>query len=75
VTALGEIPDREAALKEIFDALRPSGLLSVTEIVLDPHFQTRTTVARLAGGRPGFREHAFHGGRFADTAILGKPGP
>jgi ubiquinone/menaquinone biosynthesis C-methylase UbiE len=48
VTVLGEIPKREAALKEIFEALKPGGLLSVTEIILDPHFQTRTAVQRLA---------------------------
>src|SRR5262245_2851536 len=33
VTVLGEIPDRDAALREIFDALKPGGILSVTEIV------------------------------------------
>src|SRR5262249_48157085 len=38
VTVLGEIPDREAALREIFDALKPGGMLSVTEIIFDPHF-------------------------------------
>src|SRR6185436_13813311 len=30
VTVLGEIPNREAALKEIFGALKPGGILSVT---------------------------------------------
>jgi len=39
VTVLGEVPDREAALREIFDALKPGGILSVTEIIFDPHFQ------------------------------------
>jgi ubiquinone/menaquinone biosynthesis C-methylase UbiE len=33
VTVLGEIPDRDAALKEIFSALKPGGILSVTEII------------------------------------------
>src|SRR5215475_12500942 len=49
VTVLGEIPDKEAALKEIYVALKPGGVLSVTEVIFDPHFQTRATVARLAG--------------------------
>ena len=33
VTVLGEVPDREAALAEIFDALKPGGILSVTELI------------------------------------------
>ena len=72
VTVLGEIPDRKGALKEIFDALRPGGVLSVTEIIFDPHFQRRDTVARLAGA-VGFREIAFYGNRFAFTMNLEKP--
>lgn len=35
VTVLGEIPDRTAALSEIFTALKPGGTLSVTEMILD----------------------------------------
>jgi cyanophycinase-like exopeptidase len=35
-------------MREIFDALKPGGMLSVTEIIFDPHFQSRPTVARLA---------------------------
>jgi SAM-dependent methyltransferase len=72
VTVLGEVPDREAALREIFDALKPGGILSVTEIIFDPHFQSRPTVARLARS-VGFREQAFHGNRVAFTLNLEKP--
>ena len=72
VTVLGEIPDREAALREIFAALKPGGLLGVTEIVLDPHFQPRARVARLAGA-VGFRENAHYGNRAAFALILQKP--
>lgn len=72
VTVLGEIPDREAALKEIFDALKPGGILSVTEIIFDPHFQGRNTVARLAQA-VGFREKKFFGNRVAFTLNLEKP--
>ena len=39
VTVLGEIPNKDAALKEIFDALKPGGILSITEVIADPHFQ------------------------------------
>jgi 2-polyprenyl-3-methyl-5-hydroxy-6-metoxy-1,4-benzoquinol methylase len=72
VTVLGEIPDRHAALKEIFDALKPGGIVSVTEILLDPHYQRRATILRLAGA-VGFREKSFFGNRFAFTLNLEKP--
>ncbi len=72
VTVLGEIPNREAALKEIFEALKPGGILSVTEIIFDPHFQPRGTVTRLAGAA-GFREKAFFGNQVAFTINLEKP--
>jgi cyclopropane fatty-acyl-phospholipid synthase-like methyltransferase len=72
ITVLGEIPDREAALKEIYDALKPGGILSVTEIIFDPHFQSRDTVLRLAGA-VGFREKEFFGNRIAFTLNLEKP--
>ncbi len=47
-TVLGEIPDRRAALQRCFDALRPGGRLSITEIILDPHYQTIGKVRALA---------------------------
>ena len=73
VTVLGEIPDQRAALQEIFDALAPGGILSVTEIIFDPHFQSRGTVSRLSTA-VGFREVAFFGNRLAYTLNLEKPG-
>lgn len=73
VTVLGEIPDREAALKEIYDVLKPGGMLSVTETVFDPHYQNRRTVVRLAES-VGFRERRFFGNRIAFTLNLDKPG-
>ena len=72
VTVLGEIPNQEAALREVFAALKPGGILSVTEIIFDPHFQSRNTVARLAGA-VGFREKAFFGNHIAFTLNLEKP--
>src|SRR5260370_14343785 len=72
VTVLGEIPDREAALREIFDALKPGGILSVTEVIFDPQFQSRPTVVRLARSA-GFREKACHGNRIAFTFNFEKP--
>jgi ubiquinone/menaquinone biosynthesis C-methylase UbiE len=49
VTVLGEIPDRARALRELHDSLKPGGILSVTEVLPDPHFQSPRTVRRLAG--------------------------
>lgn len=72
VTVLGEIPNREAALKEIFDALKPGGILSVTEVIFDPHYQSRDTILRLADP-VGFKEQVFWGNRFAFTLNLVKP--
>jgi 2-polyprenyl-3-methyl-5-hydroxy-6-metoxy-1,4-benzoquinol methylase len=72
VTVLGEIQDRERALKEIYAALKPGGILSVTELIFDPHFQRRNTVLRLAGAA-GFREKKFSGNRIAFTMSLEKP--
>jgi ubiquinone/menaquinone biosynthesis C-methylase UbiE len=72
VTVLGEIPDRRAALQEIYAALVPGGILSITEIIFDPHFQSRGTVSRLTAA-VGFREAAFFGNRFAYTLNLEKP--
>ena len=72
VTVLGEIPRREAALRELFAALKPGGVLSVTELIYDPHFQSRRTVLRLAAA-VGFRELAFFGNGLAFTLNLEKP--
>ena len=47
-TVLGEIPNRPAALKNCFNALRPGGRLSITEILGDPHYQTVAKVRELA---------------------------
>jgi hypothetical protein len=52
--------------------LKPRGILSVTELIFDPHFQSRSTVERLARS-VGFRERAFHGSRIAFTLSLQKP--
>ena len=72
VTVLGEIPNREGALKEIFDALKPGGILSVTEVIFDPHFQSRDTILQLAS-TVGFQEMKFFGNRVAFTLNLEKP--
>lgn len=72
VSVLGEIPDREAALKEIFDVLTPGGILSVTEVIFDPHFQRRSTVTKLAAA-VCFHEYKWFGNRLVYTMNLQKP--
>jgi len=72
VTVLGEIPDQIAALSEIYRALKPSGMLSVTEVLPDPHYQTRRTVRRLAAA-VGFEEQSSAGSVAAFTLIFVKP--
>ncbi len=73
VTVLGEIPNRERALQEIFDSLKPGGILSITETLFDPHFQSRPHVTRMTKSA-GFREKAFFGNRIAYTLHVEKPG-
>jgi ubiquinone/menaquinone biosynthesis C-methylase UbiE len=48
VTVLGEIPDRKAGLEEIAASLKPGGLLSITEMIPDPHYQPIRAVRQLA---------------------------
>jgi len=69
---LGEIPDRAAALAELFGCLKPGGLMAVAELIFDPHFQTATSVRTLARNA-GFVERALHGNRFAYLMILERP--
>lgn len=72
VTVVGEIPDRKSALAEIFRALKPGGILSVTELIFDPHYQSRKTILKLTA-ETGFREKAFFGNRMAYTLHLERP--
>jgi len=47
---LGEIPDRDAALRGIARVLKPGGRLVVGELFGDPHFTTRASLRRQAEG-------------------------
>jgi len=71
---LGEIPDRAAVLAQCFQALKPGGVLSVTESLVDPHYQFQSTLRRFAG-RAGFRLQSIQGGRWLYTASFIKPYP
>jgi len=68
-TVLGEIPDREGALHEIREALKPGGYLVVAEVIGDPHYQFKKKVAEMAT-RTGLRQGEVAGGLFAYTMRL-----
>ena len=59
--ALGEIPDRAAAVVQSYRALKPGGVLSITEMFGDPHYQSRSVVKRFAE-EGGFRIQSIKGG-------------
>jgi SAM-dependent methyltransferase len=73
-TVVGEIPDRAAALKQCYRALKPGGILSITEMIGDPHYQSRSTLRRLAEPE-GFQLQSIHGNWWMFTANFMKPNP
>jgi ubiquinone/menaquinone biosynthesis C-methylase UbiE len=72
VTVLGEVPNRSAALDELFSALMPGGVLAIVEVIFDPHFQSRSRVTELARSA-GFRERQFFGHSWAYVIHFDKP--
>jgi len=72
ISVLGEIPDREQAMKKLFEALKPGGILSVTEIIFDPHFQRQKTVLTLAE-QVGFKQKEVIGSFYSYMMLLEKP--
>jgi ubiquinone/menaquinone biosynthesis C-methylase UbiE len=61
-TVLGEIHDRAEVLRQCWQVLRPGGRLSITEVMVDPHYQSRATVQRLAEGAGFELEHVYSRG-------------
>ncbi|MBU0943804.1 MAG: methyltransferase domain-containing protein [Proteobacteria bacterium] len=72
VTVLGEIPDKISALEEIFASLKQNGMLSVTEVIADPHFMRCRSVRQLAISA-GFVEKGFYGNKVSFTMNFEKP--
>jgi ubiquinone/menaquinone biosynthesis C-methylase UbiE len=72
VTVLGEIPDQEKALREIYGLLTPGGILSVTELLPDPHYQRQSVVRELAL-RTGFIPTVVYSNYRAFTMNLMRP--
>jgi ubiquinone/menaquinone biosynthesis C-methylase UbiE len=72
VSVLGEIPQPAEALQEIAAGLKPGGILSITEVIFDPHFQTRKAVLGWSTAA-GLQEKEFLGKQLAYTLLLEKP--
>jgi ubiquinone/menaquinone biosynthesis C-methylase UbiE len=62
VTTLGEVPDQDAALRELRRVVKPGGRIVVGEIFLDPHLVTRGSLRERAE-RAGLREDGGLAGR------------
>jgi ubiquinone/menaquinone biosynthesis C-methylase UbiE len=69
---LGEARDRRAAARELYAALRPGGVLSVTEIFGDPDHRRPATIRREVEAA-GFRLAKRFGGFPAYTLNFEKP--
>ncbi len=74
VTVLGEIPNRLKALQQIYEWLKPGGILAITEVLPDPHFQRASSVRALAD-RAGFEVEMAYQSVRAYTMHLIKPAP
>jgi ubiquinone/menaquinone biosynthesis C-methylase UbiE len=49
ITVLGEIPDQDAALRELRRVVKPEGRIVVGELFGDPHMVTHSALAQRAG--------------------------
>jgi len=72
VTVLGEIPDRQRALAELYRVLKPGGILSITEQFMDPDYPLAATVIRWAA-EAGFELAERHGNWWTYTLNFLKP--
>lgn len=72
VTVLGEIPDKQAALRNIYRSLKPGGILSISEALPDPHYQTHNAILAL-GRSAGFEPVRYWGNFISYTQNFIKP--
>lgn len=64
VAVLGEMPNKDVALRELHRVLCPSGVLSISELLPDPDYPLRTTTIAWAG-KAGFEPFQELGNFFA----------
>lgn len=69
VCVLGEVPknEHELLIKKVSEILAHGGVLSITETIFDPHFQSHKYVKKLMESF-GFAENKFIGNKLAYTA-------
>ena len=73
VTVLGEVPDPASCMVELSRALRPGGLLSITELAGDPDAMSESEIAAIASAAKLDRAETFPM-RFGFTINFRKPG-
>lgn len=73
VTVLGEIPDQDAAMRELARVLRPGGRLVVGELFGDPHYVGLDSM-RLRAAMAGLGFERRVGNRLGFFARFSKPG-
>lgn len=72
VTVLGEVTDRDAALREMHRALRPGGFLAIAEHLPDPDFVSRSRLRSLCEGA-GFQFLKIDGPWWSYVATFQRP--